>query len=81
MVRKPLDRDNVINLDGPEGNVFFLIGVARKACRTLGLDTDKVIEEMTAGDYIGALKVFESNFGKYYVLETENENYLEALSK
>lgn len=54
-----------IDLSGPEGNVFFLIGTARRFAKDLGINPLKVEEEMKSGDYDNALAVFESYFGDY----------------
>ena len=54
-----------IDLCSPEGNVFFLIGTARRFAKDLGLNPLKVEEEMKSGDYDNAIAVFESYFGDY----------------
>jgi hypothetical protein len=59
----------VIDLTGPEGNAFCLMGYARRYSRQLGLDSDKVIGEMMRGDYENLLNVFDSYFGDYVILE------------
>ena len=59
----------VIDLTGPEGNAFCLMGYARRYARQLGLDSDKVIGEMMRGDYENLLNVFDSYFGDYVILE------------
>jgi hypothetical protein len=59
----------VIDLTGPEGNAFCLMGYARRYSRQLGLDSDKVIGEMMRGDYENLLNVFDNYFGDYVILE------------
>ena len=59
----------VIDLTGPEGNAFCLMGYARRYARQLGLDSDKVIGEMMRGDYQNLIKVFDGYFGDYVILE------------
>lgn len=59
----------IIDLTGPEGNAFCLMGYARKLARQLGLDSDAIIGEMTKGDYEHLLQVFDRYFGDYVVLE------------
>ena len=59
----------VIDLTGPEGNAFCLMGYARRYARQLGLDSDKVIGEMMRGDYENLLNVFDNYFGDYVILE------------
>ncbi|MCK4826812.1 hypothetical protein KA005_64350 [bacterium] len=65
------DEKPSIDLRGPEGNVFYLIGVAGRYVRKLKLDADAIQKEMTTGDYDHALEVFEDNFGMYVDLITE----------
>lgn len=59
----------VIDLTGPEGNAFCLMGYARKFARQLGLDSEKVIGEMMRGDYQNLVNVFDGYFGDYVILE------------
>jgi hypothetical protein len=59
----------IIDLTGPEGNAFCLMGYARRFSRQLNLDGETVIEEMQSGDYENLLKVFDSYFGDYVILE------------
>jgi len=59
----------VIDLTGPEGNAFCLMGYARRYSRQLGLDSDKVIGEMMRGDYQNLIEVFDGYFGDYVILE------------
>jgi hypothetical protein len=59
----------VIDLTGPEGNAFCLMGYASKFARQLNLDGSTIIAEMKSGDYENLLKVFDSYFGEYVILE------------
>lgn len=54
-----------IDLGGPDGNVFALMGYARNFCRQLKRDPKPITTEMMSGDYKNAVKVFESNFGSF----------------
>jgi hypothetical protein len=40
-----------IDLTGPDGNAFFLLGTADKLAQQLGLDKKVIREEMMAGNY------------------------------
>lgn len=53
-----------VDLTGPEGNAFVLIGYARKWSKQLGLNPDEVEKEMTDGDYENLVGVMEKYFGK-----------------
>jgi len=57
-----------INLTGPEGNVFNLIGVGGRLCKLLNINQDKFVREMMSGDYNNAVNTFEKYFGDYVIL-------------
>lgn len=52
-----------IDLDGPEGNVFCLMKIAKDFCRQLGWDHEPIIKDMMSSDYEHAIKVFDGKFG------------------
>ena len=79
VVQKNNVREYKIDLDGSAGNAFYLLGAAQGLCRDLGLDGNKVIDEMKSGDYINLVKTFDKYFGSFVTLETNNQEYLEAL--
>ena len=58
----------LIDLTGPDGNVFVLMGKAKQIARDLGLDSTKIIDEMMSSDYENAVKVFDNNFGDFVTL-------------
>ena len=58
----------VIDLTGPDGNVFVLMGKAKGVARDLDLDGNKIINEMMSSDYENAVKVFDDNFGDFVTL-------------
>jgi hypothetical protein len=60
---------NVIDLLGPDGNAFYILGVAQKLSKQLLLDFDKINKEMTSGDYFNLLDIFKSYFGDYIILK------------
>ena len=70
-----------IDIDGPNGNAFYLMAVARDFSKTLDLDEDEILADMKTGDYLNLLNVFEDNFGDFVVLQTENPEYLKAFAK
>jgi hypothetical protein len=57
-----------IDLTGPQGNVFFLIGTANNLAKQLGLDGKAIQAEMMSGDYENAVNVFDENFGSFVTL-------------
>ena len=62
----------IIDLTGPDGNAFALIGLATRLAKQLGIDshTINVIKtKMMSGDYEHLLKVFDKYFGDFVILE------------
>ncbi len=57
-----------IDLTGPEGNVFYLMGLALKFAKQLDLDGDAIVAQMKLKDYDYAVNVFDRYFGKYVIL-------------
>jgi len=57
-----------IDLTGPDGNVFSLIGKGMRFCRDLGLDDKEFMTRMTSGDYENSVNVFEEYFGSFVIL-------------
>lgn len=53
---------HTIDLSGPDGNVFNLIGLARTWCRQMNRKGDRLIEDMMSGDYANAVARFEAAF-------------------
>jgi hypothetical protein len=58
----------IIDLTGPDGNVFYLIGYGGKLCNQLGLDKNKFRAEMTSGNYEHAVETFDKYFGEFVTL-------------
>ena len=81
MIRKTVERELVINLDGPDGNVFSLMSNAKRLARELGYafdEQDIICKKMMSGDYANAVNTFDMYFGDYVILETTNEDLLNA---
>lgn len=53
----------VVDLDGPDGNAFFLLGLARKLCRQMGEDPAPLVAELTSRDYEHLVTEFDRRFG------------------
>ena len=69
MIRDKVASTPVIDLTGPQGNAYFLMGQADRYARQLGLDGDQIIAEMKLGDYENLVQVFDRYFGDYVILE------------
>ena len=59
----------VIDLTGPDGNAFALLGYAKRFTKQLGLEFDEISKEMTSGNYENLLEVFDEHFGEFVILE------------
>ncbi len=57
-----------IDLTGPNGNAFYLIGAANNLAKQLGLDGKAIKAEMMGGDYENLIKVFDKHFGEFVTL-------------
>lgn len=65
-----------IDLSGPQGNAFFLIGLGKKIGRHLELPWEQVnntVNEMMAGDYQNLLDVFVREYGQHVEFTGEND--------
>jgi hypothetical protein len=61
--------ERVIDLTGPDGNAYALIGYAVRFAKQLDLDSTQIREEMMSGDYENLVAVFDKYFGDYITLE------------
>jgi hypothetical protein len=57
-----------IDLTGPDGNSFVLLGYAGTFSKQLGLDTKKIQSEMMSGDYENLVNTFDKYFGDFVTL-------------
>lgn len=72
MIRAKTNSIPIIDLTGPEGNAFVLLGHARKLSQQFGWNAAKsnsIQEEMTSGDYENLVETFDEYFGDYVILE------------
>ncbi len=57
-----------IDLTGPDGNAFTLIGIAGNLAKQLCLDKKAIQSEMMSGDYENLVQVFDKYFGEFVTL-------------
>jgi hypothetical protein len=74
MIREKQEKSGpiIIDLTGPDGNAFVLIGMAKRFGTQLGwnkVQTQELINEMMDGDYEHLLQVFDREFGSFVILE------------
>ena len=70
MIRKKQPKKEIIiDLTGPDGNAFVLIGKAMNFAKIFGLNQESIKQEMMSGDYENLLQVFDKHFGHFVILE------------
>jgi predicted HAD superfamily phosphohydrolase len=72
ILSKDTYRKQVIDLTGPDGNAFYLLGTAMNLCKQIGIDserTEEILDELKSLDYENLIKVFDKYFGKLIDLE------------
>lgn len=60
-----------IDLTGPDGNAFVLLGIANRLARQLGYSREEIndlINEMKGSDYEYLIQTFDDHFGKFVTL-------------
>ena len=65
-------KKQVIDLTGPQGNAFYILGTAMNLCKQLKLSssrTEEILDEMKSSDYENLIKVFDKYFGLVVDLE------------
>ena len=65
---KPTTNRITIDLTGPQGNAYFLIGTAKKFWKQQGFSNEDIesnVKRMTSGDYDNLVNYFDSEFGDY----------------
>lgn len=63
---KPQNRKPCLDLRGPDGNAFVLLGSARSIGMQLGWDKKKIdgiLADMMSSDYKNLVTLFDKNFG------------------
>ena len=74
MIRKKQENYGpyVIDLTGPQGNAFVLLGYAKQFGRQLRMssaEVEKIVYQMQSGDYENLINVFDKYFGEFVILE------------
>jgi hypothetical protein len=66
--KRPKKTKIEIDLLGPEGNAFALLGIAKDLCHKTGIEWEPVKNEMTSSDYEWLLQVMEYHFGDFIIM-------------
>lgn len=71
--------DYVVDLDGPMGNAFYLLSLAKELAHSRKMKASPITGDMMSGDYVNLVKVFNDNFGDYVILETKQQELLNLM--
>lgn len=66
--KRPKKTKIEIDLLGPEGNAFALLGIAKDLCHKTGIEWEPVKNEMTSSDYEWLLQVMDYHFGDFIIM-------------
>ena len=72
ILKKDTSKKHVIDLTGPQGNAFYLLGTAMKLCKQIGISssrTKEIMDELKSSDYEHLITTFDKYFGKLIDLE------------
>jgi hypothetical protein len=73
-----------IELSGPQGNAFYLMGLVDDFGRQLNLNQEivnKIIKEMRSSDYDNLVKTFIKNFGMVVQLYQNGKRLIPIIRK
>ena len=68
ILKKPTASGITIDLTGPQGNAYYLLGTAKNLAKQLDLNGLVIMEDMQSGDYENLLEVFDNHFGNIVTL-------------
>ena len=68
MIKTKKNKGIEIDLTGPQGNAYFLLGTADNLAKQLGLDDIQIKLEMMSGDYENLVQTFDRYFGRFVTL-------------
>jgi hypothetical protein len=57
-----------IDLKGPQGNAFVLLGIAKDLSNKFGYDWEVIHKQMTESDYEWLIQTMDSYFGDHIIL-------------
>ena len=72
ILKKDKYKKQVIDLTGPDGNAYYLLGTAMNLCKQIGISserTEEILDELKSSDYEHLIKTFDKYFGKLVDLE------------
>ena len=66
--KRPPSGKRRIDLRGPEGNAFALMGITKDILEHLGKDPKPILDKMMEGDYEKLLQVMEKEVGDFVIM-------------
>jgi|TARA_B100000085_G_scaffold182502_1_gene166755 hypothetical protein len=68
MIKQKVEKKGPIEIDltGPDGNAFVILGLAKRLCKEFGMTKQyekDLLDEMTSGDYENLIQTFDKSFG------------------
>ena len=68
MIKKKVEKKGPIEIDltGPDGNAFVILGLAKRLCKEFGMTKQyekDLLDEMMSGDYENLHQTFDKSFG------------------
>jgi hypothetical protein len=69
MIKQKQQKNGIeIDLTGPDGNAYVILGLAKKLCKEFGIDSKPLLDKMMSSDYENLVQVFDKNFGSVVTL-------------
>ena len=65
IARRPAPRKHTMDLNGPEGNAWCLLGTGSQLARVMRIDFEPIRKEMMSGDYRHLVETFDKHFGQH----------------
>ena len=81
MIQKTQKTQPTINLDGPQGNAYAVMGFVQNIMKQLKKDFKPIQTEMMSGDYINLIQVGYRETQHVTIWETDSDEYLDALEE
>jgi hypothetical protein len=71
-IRTRRNKKLTLNLDGPDGNAWVLLGTCMSVANQLGIDWTPIDKEARSKNYRHLVKTLQKHFGNYVDFETDN---------
>lgn len=69
MIKKKVTSKKIeVDLTGPEGNAYNVLGLASRLSKQLELNTEEILKDMKSSDYEHLISVFDKHFGDFVIL-------------